>query len=117
MYVQIRGQMPLQTPINHLSIQKAPQSILMATEAGHHMTVEITNRLLLDVLWDQIQSMDKPTWSEIVEFVRAPRRFETLETRAAELLRIQGEQQSMLQHLQVILAETLPSLVRSSDAC
>jgi hypothetical protein len=109
----IRGQMPLQTPITHLSTVKAPQGILMATEAGHQLGLEIPNRLLMEILWDQIQALDRPTWSEIVEYVRAPRRLETLEARAADLLRIQGEHQNLIQHLSGILLDTLPALIEA----
>jgi hypothetical protein len=115
--VSIQGQMPLHTPITHLSTSKAPQAILLVTEAGHQVRIEVPDRFLFDILWDQIQALEKPTWSEIVEFVRAPRRLEQFESYAADLLRVYGEQLSVLEHLSAILADTAQALVRSSGAC
>jgi len=115
--VSIQGQMPLHTPITHLSVTKAPQAILLVTEAGHQVRLEIPQRFLFDILWDQIQALDRPTWSEIVEFVRAPRRLDQMESCAADLLRVYGEQRSVTEHLTAILSETSQALVRSSGAC
>lgn len=110
--VALQGQMPLHTPITHQSLVKAPQSILLVTEAGHQLSLVIPNRFLMEILWDQIQALEKPTWSEIVEFVKAPRRLDSLETRAADLLRVQGEQQMLLQQLSEIVTETGPALLK-----
>ena len=115
--VSIQGQLPLQTPITQASLLKAPQGLLLTTEAGHQARLEIPERFLLEVVRDQIEALDHPTWSEIIEFVRVPRRLDQLEARAADLLRIQGEQQAMIEHLAAIIAETAGSLVRSSGAC
>ncbi len=115
--ISISGNMPIQTPIVHQTTLKSPQAIVLATEAGQQMMLEIPNRLLMDVIWDQIRTLDRPTWSEVVEFVRAPRRSESLESRAADLIRVQGEHQAMVSHLEAVLAETIHALVRSSDAC
>ncbi|MBU6374946.1 MAG: hypothetical protein KGQ59_03020 [Bdellovibrionales bacterium] len=110
--VTLHGQLPLHTPIINQSLAKAPQSILLSTEAGHHLSLVIPNRLLLEILWDQIQILSKPTWSEIIEVVKAPRRLDSIEIRAADLLRVQGEQQMLTQHLEAILTETGSALLK-----
>jgi hypothetical protein len=106
------GAIPLQTPFIRCARSSRGQwSLTLSTESGAMVQLLFSGRTLFEMIADQIESMDHPTWSEIVDFVRAPRKLEVLEHRASSLLRIFGEQSQLMGEIQKILDSTLDSLI------
>jgi hypothetical protein len=106
------GAIPLQTPLIRCARSSRGQwSLTLSTESGAMVQLLFSGRTLFEMVADQIESMDHPTWSEIVDFVRAPRKLEVLEHRASSLLRIFGEQSQLMSQIQKILDGTLDSLI------
>jgi hypothetical protein len=107
-----QGPVPLQTPL--VRIQRSSQGqwmVQLSTEVGASVILQFGNRTVFEVVADQIEALQHPTWSEIVEQVRAPRRVELIEHRAAEILRASGEQKLMIAELESILAANQRSLI------
>jgi hypothetical protein len=57
------------------------------------------------MLWEQLQGLTHPTWSELIRYLRLPRRLEMAETAASDVLRSHGEQAGRLRELRDFLSE------------
>lgn len=102
--IRIMGNLPLHLAIGRFERIKAPSpGILFTTEAGFHLCVASENTLLLDMIWDQLEGLSSPTWSELVAYLRLPRRIEIAEATASDLLRIHGEQSKRMRELTELL--------------
>lgn len=103
--IRLTGQLPLQLAIGRMERVRAPQpGILFATEAGFSICVTSDSATLLDMVWDQVQGLESPTWSELVSFIRVPRRIELAETTAGDVLRLHGDQSRRMRELSELLA-------------
>lgn len=103
--VRSTGKLPPHIPIDRIERVKAPMpGILLATQTGFSLHLGSESTLLLDMIWDQLEGTDSPTWNELVRCLRLPRRLELAEGNASELLRSHGEQSVRLQALNDLLA-------------
>ena len=110
----IHGSFPLQTPITQVTRStRGSWSIRLSTESGIQIQLDLGQRQLFEMVAEQIEKLAHPTWSEIIEFVRAPRRLDQVEQRACEILRASGEQQHLIRELELILIDTLPALIQT----
>lgn len=109
----MHGSFPLQTPITQVvRSSRGSWTLRLTTESGIQIQLDHGHRQLFEMVAEQVEALSHPTWSEIIEFVRAPRRIDLVEQRACEILRASGEQQHLIRELELILIETLPSLIR-----
>ncbi len=106
--VRMSGVLPLQIPILNIARVKTPNpGILLTTESGLNCTLSTESTLLTAMIWEQLSTLKNPTWSEIVETLRLPRRLELAETTAADVLRLHGEQTILLRGLNELQSQTL----------
>lgn len=103
--IQISGNLPAHLPIGQIERVKTPQpGILLATEAGHTLRLNSESPVVLDMLTAQLEGVSHPTWSELLRYLRLPRRVEIAETAASDLLRSHGNQSAILTDLREVLA-------------
>jgi hypothetical protein len=103
--VKITGQLPTHVAIGQISRIRGPQpGILLSTEIGLNSQLTFDSPVLLDMVWEQLDGLVHPTWSELVQYLRVPRRLEVAEATAADVLRSHGEQSRRLEALQGLLA-------------
>ena len=103
--IRLSGTLPPHLPIQKIDRVKAPtHGILLATESGFALHVGSDNSLLVHILWDQLQGLQHPTWSELLQYLRLPRRVELAESTALDILRSYEEQSLRLKELQDLLA-------------
>ncbi|MGK5083287.1 hypothetical protein WDW37_08265 [Bdellovibrionota bacterium FG-1] len=102
--IRIVGQIPPHIPIGRFDRIKMPEAgILLSTELGMNTQLFSESALLLDMLWEQLDGLIHPTWSELVQYLRLPRRLEIAETTASDVLRSHGEQTRHLRELGEII--------------
>jgi hypothetical protein len=105
--VQLLGQIPQQVPIVRVARVKAPRTgLLLVTEAGFQLQINSENARVIDMLETQIRLLEHPTWAEVTQFIKLPRRIEMAETAAHEILLSHGEHLVRLKELDSILAKT-----------
>jgi hypothetical protein len=103
--VRIQGNLPLHLAIGRIERVKAPgPGILLTTEAGFHLCVSSDSQMLVDMLWDQLEGLNSPTWSELVAYLRLPRRLEVAEATASEVLKIHGDQSRRIKELSDLIS-------------
>jgi hypothetical protein len=104
--IRVQGNLPLQLPINEIAPIKTPDpGFVLATEAGLALKIVSDSQILRDMLWDQLQGLVNPTWSELLQYLKVPRRLEIAEETAIEVIRSHGEHTSRLNGLVQLLAE------------
>jgi len=106
--VMITGKIPLHTPIFKMDRQKAPlPGVTLYTETGFTQQVLVNaganQSLIAEILADQIKELGHPTWSEIVQFVRIPKRAELAKESAQDLLLSHHETQAKVKSFQALL--------------
>ncbi len=89
--VRMMGTLPLNSPITRIEKLKSVHGLLLMTEAGATLKLQFDHHLVFEMAWSQIQGLQHPTWSEMVQWVKLPRALEIAETTARELLQNHGE--------------------------
>lgn len=90
---KVSGNLPQHIPVSKMERIKSPApGILFATELGLHMIVSSENPRILEILWQQLEGLAHPTWSELLDYLKLPRRIELAEATANDILRSHGEQ-------------------------
>ncbi len=104
--LKITGQIPPHIPIGRWDRIRAANApgILFSTEIGLSLQLSSEASLLIDMLWEQLDGLDHPTWSELVQYLRVPRRLEIAEATASDVLRSHGEQTQRLIELGALVA-------------
>jgi hypothetical protein len=103
--VRISGQIPPHIPISRFDRIRTPQpGILLSTEIGFSTQIFCDSPVLMDMIWEQLDGLVHPTWSELVQYLRVPRRLEIAEQTAGDVLRSHGEQSQRLQELRALVA-------------
>jgi hypothetical protein len=103
--VTLTGSLPLHLPISQIAPTKAPSpGVLLATEAGISIKIHTDSPLLLDMIWEQLEGLSSPTWSELLQYLKLPRRLEMAETTASDVLRSHGDQTRRIRELTELLA-------------
>lgn len=106
--VQMMGTLPLHLPIGRMDRVKSPTpGIALATESGFQMTLVSHTPRILEILWDQLNGIQHPTWSELSQYLRVPRRLDYLEATASEILQAHGAQTQLLQDLETLVQSCL----------
>ncbi|MBI2711810.1 MAG: hypothetical protein HYX41_02945 [Bdellovibrio sp.] len=102
--VRMTGSLPPHFPIGKFERVKSPMAgILFSTETGFTLHVGSESTLLLNIIWDQLQGLENPTWSELVQFLRIPRKIELAESTAMDVLNSHSEQLVQHRELQDLL--------------
>lgn len=57
------------------------------------------------MIWEQLEGLSHPTWSELVQYLRLPRKIELAESTAIDVLRSHNEQAAKLKEMNDLLAE------------
>jgi hypothetical protein len=103
--ITLTGSLPLHLPIAQIAPTKVPSpGFILTTEAGLSIKVHSDSQLLLEMLWDQLEGLSSPTWSELLQYLKLPRRIELAETTATDVLRSHGEQMRRIRDLGELLA-------------
>lgn len=103
--VRLSGALPPHLPIGRIDRIKSPgPGILLSTESGFNLTITSENNRLLDMLWDQLDGLQNPTWNELAQHLRLPRRLEVAETTANDVLTSHGELSGKLRDLAQLLS-------------
>jgi hypothetical protein len=103
--VTLSGSLPLHLPISQIAPTKVPSpGILLSTEAGISIKIHSDMPILLEMIWDQLEGLSSPTWSELLQYLKLPRRMELAETTASDVLRSHGEQTRRIRDLLELLA-------------
>lgn len=103
--VQLSGSVPPHLPIAQIrKIGGTHSGFLLATETGHNVRVLSQNPQILEMLWDQLEGLNHPTWTELTMFLCLPRNLEVARATAQDLIREYGEHRKKLDSLGQILA-------------
>jgi hypothetical protein len=95
--LRLSGSLPPHLPIARFERTRAPMpGILLMTDSGFHLHMASEDSRILDMLVDQLTGVKHPTWSELVAFLKLPRRMDQVESAASEVLRSHGEQSARL---------------------
>ncbi|MDR3608710.1 MAG: hypothetical protein P4M08_15205 [Oligoflexia bacterium] len=104
--VSIQGSLPLHLPIGEVTPIKTPEpGFLLMTEAGLSLKILSESSLIREMLSDQLQGPVNPTWSELLHYLKLPRRLEIAEETATEILRAHGEHAKKIAGLVQLLGE------------
>jgi hypothetical protein len=90
--IHVSGNLPPHLPIAKIEKVKSPSpGILLATELGFFIHLACDGSLVTDMLWEQLSEAQHPTWSEVVQSVKVPRRVEFAQSTAQEVLKSHAE--------------------------
>jgi hypothetical protein len=104
--VRVQGTLPLQLPIAEITQIKTPEpGFLLSTEAGLSLKIFSSSAMIREILWDQLQTPVNPTWSELLHYVKVPRRLEIAEETGIAVIRAHGEHTARINGLVQLLAE------------
>lgn len=84
--VRLTGALPAHIPITSIQKTKTP-SLLLVTEAGFSQHLIAADEGWLDLIANQLNEFKHPTWGEILETVRLPKKRETATDTARDVLR------------------------------
>lgn len=104
--LRLSGSLPLHVAIGRVDRVKAPSpGILLSTEIGFSLHLGSDSQLVLDMLWDQLEGMVNSTWSELLQFIRLPRRLELAESTARDIMHSYAEISSRFMEITEILSQ------------
>jgi len=110
--IQISGNLPPHLPITRIDKVKTPSpGFMLSTELGLFIhlacggATEGTRApsVLTDMLWEQLSSVQHPTWSELVQSVKLPRRLDFAQSTAQDVLKSHAESVAHLSALGELL--------------
>lgn len=85
---------------------KSPANgILLATEMGMFVQLTSDQLMVIDMLWEQLEHAKHPTWSELVQSLRLPRRLEMAQATAEDILKSHAEVSARIQALMELLSD------------
>lgn len=103
--IRLSGTLPPHLPIGKIDKVKAPlPGILLATESGFTLHLSSENPLLINIIWDQLEGLSHPTWNELLQYVRLPRKVELAESTARDVLQSHGQQVVRLKEMKDLLS-------------
>ncbi|OFZ69599.1 MAG: hypothetical protein A3K03_09635 [Bdellovibrionales bacterium RIFOXYD1_FULL_44_7] len=89
--LNISGQLQPNLPIGRIEFVGAhPKSIMLICENGANLTLKSENALLIQMLSEQLEGVVHPTWAELINHLKLPRRIEAAEAIATDVLRSHG---------------------------
>jgi hypothetical protein len=102
--IRMSGSLPPHLPIGKIERVKSPMAgILLATESGFTLHLGSDSTLLISMLWEQLEGLSHPTWNELLQYLRLPRKVDLAESTAFDVLRSHGEQIARLKELRDLL--------------
>jgi hypothetical protein len=103
--IRLTGSLPAHLPIGKIDRVKSPTpGILLTTESGFSLHIGSQTQLLIHMIWEQLDGISNPTWNELLQYIKIPRRVELAESTALEVLQSHGEQSARLKDLKELLA-------------
>jgi len=103
--IRISGTLPAHLPIGKIDRVKSPSpGILFSTESGFSLHLASDSPLLLTMLWEQLEGLSHPTWNELIQYLRLPRKLEFAESTALDVLNAHSEQMARFTELKNLLA-------------
>jgi len=103
--IRLSGSLPPHLPISRMEKVKVPSpGVLLSTESGFSLHIGADSSLLLSMIQDQLQGVEHPTWNELLQYLKLPRRVELAESTALEVLRSHTEQHDRLDELKNLLS-------------
>ena len=100
------GTLPPHVAIERMERVKLPSpGVLLTTDKGFNLHLGSDSSMLIDMLLEQLEGLSHPTWSELVQHLRLPRRLELAEATANDVLRSHGEQSAKIIELDRLLNE------------
>ncbi len=104
--VRLTGNIPLQMPILRFDRVERPQpSIVFTTESGFQLALGSEDRRVLEMLLAQLEGITHPTWNDLVQYLKLPRRMELAHATAADVLKSHGQQLNLLKQLETLLSK------------
>lgn len=111
--VTLMGQIPSHTPIVKMERSKTiAHGILLWSESNSCLKIQCSHKLLSDMIWDQMHTWQHPTWSEIVDWVKLPRKLEVAESAANDILNTYEDWDQKLKFTKLNLNELSQSGLR-----
>ncbi len=102
--IRLTGTLPPHLAIGRMERVKTPApGILLVTESGFNLHLGTDSAFLLNLIWDQLDGVKHPTWSELLQYLKVPRRLELAESTALDVLRSHAEQVSKLKEIRELL--------------
>ena len=81
-----------------------PQNgIVFFTEFGMTMQAQSESKVVMDMLWEQLEGLTHPTWSELVQYLKLPRRMDLAEATAKDVLFSHAEQTARIQEVEELI--------------
>ncbi len=103
--LRLTGTLPPHLAIGRMERVKTPTpGILLITESGFNLHIGSDSPFLLNLIWDQLDGVKHPTWSELLQYLKVPRRLELAESTALDVLRSHGEQVAKLRDIRALLS-------------
>jgi hypothetical protein len=103
--LRLSGSIPPHLPIHRIDRTKSPEpGILLATETGFNLHLTAEDPILIEMVWEQIRNLTHPTWSELVQFVKVPRKVELAQITATDVIRSHGLQSKKVDELSSLLS-------------
>jgi hypothetical protein len=103
--VQLQGNLPNHIAVERFDMVKSPQpGVLLSTESGYRLQLSTHRSLLLDMIWDQLQGLKHPTWSELTKMIRLPRRLEAVEATGRKVLEAHALHSKRLKELNQLVS-------------
>lgn len=105
--IRITGQLPPHMPIGRIDRVKSPTpGLLFSTENGMTLHLGSDDPRILDILVEQTEGLKHPTWNELSQMIRLPRRLEVATAAAEDVLRAHGAQLARIRDLETLIALT-----------
>ncbi len=103
--IQLKGQLPPHLPIGRFDRVKTPSAgILMTTETGMSLHLGCDDSRMLEIISEQLEGLRHPTWNELSQFLRAPRRLDVAVAAAEDVLRVHAVETARQAELRKLIA-------------
>ncbi len=106
--IKITGNLPPNLPINHIS--KLPKGILLSTESGFQAQIQLSSNVeifLKDIILAQLDGLQYPTWSELNQYLRVPKRVDFAKNTANEVLGAYSNIKTSIKELDTLCTKCL----------
>jgi len=107
--IKLSGSLPHNLPITLIELNKSKFDhanrpiIALSVERGMMITVSSGQPALLQMVWEQIENLDQPTWGELTQFIFLPKDLEFARKTANDISRAYQHQQASLLKLSKVL--------------
>lgn len=102
--IQLVGQLPPHLPIERIDRIKTPQpAIMLTSNSGFSLQIRCNHPSLLQMLENQLEGIEHPTWSELLLHLKVPRNVENALLTANDVLKTHGQVLTQLNSLREFL--------------